>query len=286
MRLGTTGIVINGFDQILLIQRNDSKTWAPPAGAMEIGELPTETVKREVQEETEVRVMPVRLVALQFRRFFGGRTFLQFVYRCMEAGGEPKPTEEALQVGYFRTQHLPEPMLGISRQQVEFATGHTGKAIWFESGVPWDLLPRWLWVKFVVHPRLDRERKAKGEPPYVPPPTFKVSVALGVRDAAGNLMWQKNTDSAAFPRSVVTNDQAPWVSAAQLGKKTFGTSVEITKLVGVFINQEEAEALLLWEGATAGNDGVAEVPADADEPSQRFANMILADLDLVQSEWL
>ena len=286
MRLGTTGIVINGFDQILLILRNDSKTWAPPAGAMEIGELPTETVKREVQEETTVKVMPVRLVALQFRRFFGGRTFLQFIYRCMEAGGEPQPTEEALQARYFRTQHLPKPMLGISQEQIEQAAGHTGQAVWFESGIPWALLPKWLWVKLFVHPRFDRERKAKGEPPYVPPPSFKVSVAIGVRDESNNLMWHRGVDTAGLPAKVASNNKAPWTSAAELGQEIFQRPVEITKLAGIFINQEKAEVLLLWEGVAQGNDGLTSIPAEADEQSKRFAEMILANLDLVQSEWL
>lgn len=286
MRLGTTGIVINGFDQVLLIQRNDSKTWAPPAGAMEIGELPTDTVKREVFEETTVKVMPVRLVALQFRHFFGGRTFLQFVYRCMEAGGEPQATEEALRAGFFRTQHLPEPMLDISREQVERSTGHTGRAVWYESGLPWSLLPKWLWIKLVVHPRFDRERKRKGEPPYQPPPTFTVSNAIGVRDDSGNLIWQQNGQFQTLPTRVGDSSQAPWVSAAELGQEAFGRPVEITNLVGIFINNDKAETLLLWDAQTSGNDGSADIPVDADEQSRRFAEMVLANLDLVQTEWL
>lgn len=286
MKLGTTGIVINGFNQVLLIQRDDSKTWAAPAGAMEVGELPTETVKREVFEETTVKVMPVRLVALQFRRFFGGRTFLQFIYRCMEAGGEPQATQEALQAGYFRTQQLPEPMLGISREQIERATGHTGQAVWYESGLPWSLLPKWLWIKLVVHPRFDRERKRKGEPPYQPPPTFTVLNGIGVRDAAGNLLWQQNGQTPVLPTSTADNNKAPWVSAAELGQATFGQPVEITKLVGVFIHPEKAEALLLWEAKTQGHGGSVDIPPHTDIQSKRFAEMIMVDLDLVQTEWL
>ncbi|MFK7802818.1 MAG: NUDIX domain-containing protein, partial [Anaerolineae bacterium] len=113
MNLGVTGIVINGFDQILLIQRDDTKTWAPPAGGMERNELPTETVVREVKEETGIKVMPVRLVALKHRKI-GRQASLQLIYRCLEAGGEITPSAESPQVGYFRTKQLPTKMLSIS----------------------------------------------------------------------------------------------------------------------------------------------------------------------------
>ena len=64
MKLITSGIVTNQYGHVLLIQRDDSLTWAPPGGILEHGELPTEGVVREVREETGLMVTPVRLVAL------------------------------------------------------------------------------------------------------------------------------------------------------------------------------------------------------------------------------
>ena len=52
MFVGTNGIVVDQFGQILLIKRDDTRTWAIPGGALEAGELPSDGVAREVKEET------------------------------------------------------------------------------------------------------------------------------------------------------------------------------------------------------------------------------------------
>ena len=285
MNLGVTGIIINGFDQILLIQRDDTKTWAPPAGAMEANELPTDTVIREVKEETGLKVMPVRLVGLTFSNF-GRQSRLQFTYRCMEAGGEITPSAESPQVGYFRTQHLPRPMLELSRGQIERSVSHTGSANWRTEPISLGLKLRILWLRFVVYPRFDRQRKARGEPPYVPAPGFNVSVAVGVRDDSNNLIWSNKDGQPSLPTAGLAEGTSPWDTAADLAKTQVGRPVEITRLVAAYFKKDTAEALILWEGQTSGSDGLAEIPTDADPQSRKFAEGLLANNDLVTTDWL
>lgn len=288
MNLGVTGILINGFNQILLIKRNDTLTWAAPAGAMELGELPPDAVIREVKEETGLKVMPVRLVSMNYTRIPRGNSYLQFTYRCLEAGGEIATSEESLKVGFVKTTELPKKMLSLNTDQIEQAIGHTGPIILNDRGVPWNLMPRWLWLKFVVYPRFDRQRRAKGEPVYVPSPGFNVSAAVAVRDKQNNLIWiNESGKGSSLPIGPCPEGAAPWISAADIATSALGQRVTITRPIAIYISKESSEALILWEGETEKEaKGSADIPADADDQSARFAKMALQNNSLVQSEWL
>ena len=56
MFVGTNGIVVDNQNRVLLILRDDTRTWAIPGGALDPGELPTNGVTREVKEETGLDV--------------------------------------------------------------------------------------------------------------------------------------------------------------------------------------------------------------------------------------
>ncbi len=286
MNLGVTGIVINGFNQILLIKRNDTLTWSAPAGAMEAGELPTDAVKREVKEETGLKVMPVRLVSINFTRLPFRGSFLQFTYRCMEAGGEIATSEESLEVGYVKTHELPKNMIKLSRERVQDAIAHTGDVIFKDNGIPLYLVPKFLWLKLVVYPRFDRQRKAKGEPAYVPPPQFHISAAIAVRDSQNNLVWVQKDGRSQLPFGTCSDTVAPWKSAAKIAQSALNKPVTIKRPVAIYIDEKSAKATLLWEAEAGGTDGVEEIPADADEQSTRFAEMVLQNNNLVQTEFL
>ncbi|MCB0014039.1 MAG: NUDIX domain-containing protein, partial [Anaerolineales bacterium] len=49
MYLGANGLVINELGHVLLIQRDDSRSWGLPGGGLDEGETPTEAVTREVE---------------------------------------------------------------------------------------------------------------------------------------------------------------------------------------------------------------------------------------------
>ena len=286
MNIGVTGIVINGFDQILLIKRNDTQTWAPPSGSLEAGELLTEAVKREVKEETGSKVMPVRLVGINYSHIPRMRSHIQFIYRCMEAGGELTTTEEAIEVGYAKTQHLPRPMLTISRRQIEQSVNHTGPVSLNNLGVPWNILPRLLWLKLVVYPRFDREHKARGEPLYQPPPPFKLSAVVVARDGNGHCVWGGQDGAMTLPHALSPDSVAPWDGAAHIAQSHLNRPVTITRPVAILQHKTKPEMTIVWEGKTEGSDGLAEIPAGVDEQTARFARLATDGNALVRCDWL
>jgi ADP-ribose pyrophosphatase YjhB (NUDIX family) len=59
-----TAVVVNDAGNILLQKRTDNGLWALPGGAMDIGESISQTVVREVKEETGLDVEPTRIVGI------------------------------------------------------------------------------------------------------------------------------------------------------------------------------------------------------------------------------
>ncbi len=94
MFLGAGGIVINEAGELLVIQRDDTRTWTYPGGALDMGELPTDAVVREVEEETGIKVYPVRLVGIFFNPVPARGDLLVFSFRCIQRGGEIKTSAE------------------------------------------------------------------------------------------------------------------------------------------------------------------------------------------------
>jgi ADP-ribose pyrophosphatase YjhB (NUDIX family) len=62
--VAVTAFVLNDADRVLMIRRTDSGRHAIPGGQQEIGETVSQTVVREVAEETGIDVEPVRIVGI------------------------------------------------------------------------------------------------------------------------------------------------------------------------------------------------------------------------------
>ena len=116
--------------RILLIQRTDSRLWALPGGAADVGDRPAAVAEREAWEETGVRVQAERLIGLYFRPGRGpARGLCLFVFLCRYLEGEPVVTHETLDVGYFSAADLP-PLHGAHDRIVgdAFAAHSLGEA--------------------------------------------------------------------------------------------------------------------------------------------------------------
>nr|WP_233096213.1 NUDIX domain-containing protein [Alicyclobacillus sp. SO9] len=109
------GIIRNEKDEILFVQQAVDTTWGFPAGAIEIGETPSEAVVREVYEETGLSVVPTGLLGV-----FGGDEFrwvypdgnqveyLNFVFECSVESGTLQPVDgEIGDYKYFPVDSLP-----------------------------------------------------------------------------------------------------------------------------------------------------------------------------------
>lgn len=87
MRQSARAIVIKD-NQLLVIKRNKfgQKYLSLPGGEIDLGEKPTDTVLREIDEETSIKISNPRLVILEdCGRFFG----LQYIFLCDFLSGEP-----------------------------------------------------------------------------------------------------------------------------------------------------------------------------------------------------
>jgi ADP-ribose pyrophosphatase YjhB (NUDIX family) len=92
--------------QVLLVQRDNPRFWELPGGGMAAGETAAETVVREVQEETGVRVEIVELLGWYERTGF--RAHRSPVYLCRPDSGQPQPQDDdTVQAQYFPLRALP-----------------------------------------------------------------------------------------------------------------------------------------------------------------------------------
>lgn len=126
---GSSAVIINSDDEVLLQLRSDERGWGLPGGLGEPGEHPSETLVREVYEETGLIVRPKRIIAV-----LAGQdhivTFpnqdvvavLATVFLCEPISGNPKVNDnESLDVRYFPLNNLPDNLLPLHRFRVEKA---------------------------------------------------------------------------------------------------------------------------------------------------------------------
>ncbi len=106
-------------DEVLLVREYaDEGRWTLPGGWADVNESPSESVVREVEEESGYIVRPVRLLAVLDREKQGHRPpFPYHVYKiffhCEIAGGSSRRTAESSESGFFAETNLPE--LSLSR---------------------------------------------------------------------------------------------------------------------------------------------------------------------------
>jgi ADP-ribose pyrophosphatase YjhB (NUDIX family) len=102
--LGAFAVIFNPDGRVLLCHRRDLDLWNLPGGGVESGELPSEAVIREVQEETGLEVAIERLVGVYGKK---ERDDLVFSFRCRVTGGQLALTDESDENGYFPVDRLP-----------------------------------------------------------------------------------------------------------------------------------------------------------------------------------
>jgi ADP-ribose pyrophosphatase YjhB (NUDIX family) len=124
-KLDIRAVVLNEEGAILLVREREDGLWTLPGGWVDVGESPSESVQREVKEETGYEVRAVRLLALWDRDKHPHPSMPFHVYkvyfRCELSGGSPLASStETDGVGFFSKDALPELSLGrVIPQQIE-----------------------------------------------------------------------------------------------------------------------------------------------------------------------
>ncbi|UCH66254.1 MAG: NUDIX hydrolase [Ignavibacterium sp.] len=98
-------------NKILLVQERTDNMWAMPGGWADVGDIPSEVAIRETKEESGFDVKPIKVIGVydanregRYLEFFHA---FKIVFLCDLIGGEAKPSDETIDVKYFRFDELP-----------------------------------------------------------------------------------------------------------------------------------------------------------------------------------
>lgn len=129
---GASAVVTNQEGDILLHLRADNQLWGLPGGGMEIGESIAQTIKREVREETGLRVRPEYIVGIysdpkHVVAFSDGEVRQQFsiCFACSIIGGKLRSSSESHAVQFFKPAQLKTlPMHRSTRLRIRHYLEH------------------------------------------------------------------------------------------------------------------------------------------------------------------
>ncbi|MES4889235.1 NUDIX domain-containing protein [Streptomyces sp. NPDC096012] len=100
-----TAVVVNTSGELLMIHRTDNDLWAIPGGGHDVGESIADTVVREVEEETGIKVAVQSIVGLytnpqHVMAYDDGEVRQQFsiCFRARPVGGELRTSSESKEV--------------------------------------------------------------------------------------------------------------------------------------------------------------------------------------------
>jgi ADP-ribose pyrophosphatase YjhB (NUDIX family) len=97
--------------RILLVQERRDQLWCMPGGWADVGDIPSEMVAREVWEESGFEAAPRKVIGV-FDANRSGRPLelyhaFKIVFLCDITGGEPRASDETMDVGFFEFDRLP-----------------------------------------------------------------------------------------------------------------------------------------------------------------------------------
>lgn len=130
-------------ERVLLVRRIDNGKWAVPGGYLEAGESFSEACRREVWEETGLRVNINRLIGIYtspnlLLEYPDGNKW-QLVVLHFEAafvGGELSPSEETAEFGFFTLAEINQlDINGLDKKRVIDGFAHSRSAIINDSFV-------------------------------------------------------------------------------------------------------------------------------------------------------
>ena len=130
--VSVAGIVVDDAGRILVIQRRDNGQWEPPGGVLELGESIEDGVRREVAEETGVRVTVERLTGVYKNM---QRGVVALVFRCQPLDDHARTSDEAASVRWADPDEIASLMAPAYAVRVTDALGDGAPATRAHDGV-------------------------------------------------------------------------------------------------------------------------------------------------------
>jgi ADP-ribose pyrophosphatase YjhB (NUDIX family) len=131
------GLLFDGAGQLWLEHQRHFGSWALPQGCVDLGESAEEALRREVEEETGLRVGEAELFGIYTDPKYSVtypngdevQTFtIAFLARRWE--GELRPDgEEVDELGFFALDALPEPLYPIHVETIEDYRRDAGRVV-------------------------------------------------------------------------------------------------------------------------------------------------------------
>lgn len=118
LQLAVSAFIRDEQGRVLLGRRSDVMLWAPPSGVVQLGETPSKTLIREVQEETSLHIQIERMIGLytgpDFEWTYPNGDQAQIIsafFACRVIGGVLMPDHhEFVDLGYFAPDAFPALM--------------------------------------------------------------------------------------------------------------------------------------------------------------------------------
>ncbi len=124
-RIAVSAVILKQGN-VLLAHRRDIDWWNLPGGGMELEETVDEALRREVYEETGLKVEIERLVGVYSKP---QKQEVVLTFSCHVTGGTLHETEETSECCYFAPDNLPSNTLPKHRQRIEDALLNQAGAI-------------------------------------------------------------------------------------------------------------------------------------------------------------
>ena len=121
-RVAVAAIIFDDQGRILLCEHTYRKfhPWGLPGGGLEYRERPEDGVRREVWEETGLKVRAEKLLSAESAP---NNNHVSLIYLCKVTGGAFKPNFEISQTGYFGLHELPK-LLPTEQALIERIAGN------------------------------------------------------------------------------------------------------------------------------------------------------------------
>ncbi|MFJ9845251.1 NUDIX hydrolase [Kitasatospora sp. NPDC101155] len=108
--VSVAGAVVREDGRVLAIRRADNGTWEPPGGVLELAESFEDGVRREVYEETGIKVGVERLTGV-YKNV--SRGIVALVFRCRPESGAERLSDESVEVDWLTPAEVSDRMAEV-----------------------------------------------------------------------------------------------------------------------------------------------------------------------------